>query len=133
MKLNRQNRFFQRNFFHPQVSFFVVTGICVIFLTFLTNDNALEIAISGIASVFIGIGVNNFSSLAIRINDNQIFKNKLGHSIEMLRMVKSQIAIISAEVKQGKYHNVNPKFDELEKFMDLSIKILGDEVPQTQR
>jgi hypothetical protein len=130
MKLNRQNRFFLRNLFHPQVSFYVVIGICVIFLTFLTDDNALEIAISGIASVFIGIGVNNFSSLAIRINDNQIFRSKLGHSIEMLRIVKSQIAIINAEVKQGTYHNINTEFDELEKFIDLSIKILGDEVPQ---
>ena len=29
------------------------------FLTFFTQDNALELAIAGIASIFIGIGVNN--------------------------------------------------------------------------
>jgi len=130
MKLNRQNRFFLHNLFHPQVSFFVVTGICVIFLTFLTENNALEIAISGFASVFIGIGVNNFSSLETRKTDMNNFRGKMGHSVEMLRIVKSQVSLINTEVKQQIYHNINTEFDELEKFIELSIKIIEDEASE---
>jgi len=130
MKLNRQNRFFLHNLFHPRVSFFVVTGICVIFLTFLTENNALEIAISGFASVFIGIGVNNFSSLETRQHDTENFRSKIGHSIEMLRIVRAQISLINTEVKQRIYQNINAEFDELEKFIALSIKVLGDEASE---
>ena len=48
---------------HSRVFIFIIIGTAIIFLTFVTNDNALEIAISGMASMFIGIGVNNFSSI----------------------------------------------------------------------
>jgi hypothetical protein len=127
MKLNKENRFLLHNFFHPQVFFFIVTGICVIFMTFLTNDNAMEIAISGFASVFIGIGVNNFSSVETRKNDIQKFKNKIGHSLEMLQIVKSQIAMVNQDVRKAAYEHIGSELDELEKFMDLSIKVVGEE------
>jgi len=127
MILNKSHRFFLRNLFHPRVFIFILVGIGVIFLTFLTSDNALEIAISGFASVFIGIGVNNFSSLETHKIDVQKFKVNIGYSIDMLLIVKSQIALINNEVKAGKYGSIRTEFDDLEKFIDLSIKIVKDE------
>ena len=45
----------------PKVWIYILLGVFIMFFTFFTNDNALEIAISGVASIFIGIGVNNFT------------------------------------------------------------------------
>ena len=67
---------FWRAFSHPRVFVFMLAGIVIIFLTFFTSSNALEIAISSIASVFIGIGVNNFSSFETHLKDDQKLKQK---------------------------------------------------------
>lgn len=55
MKLRKSIQHFQKIFFHPRVIVFILAGSLIIFLTFFTHNNALEIAISGIASVFIGM------------------------------------------------------------------------------
>jgi biotin-(acetyl-CoA carboxylase) ligase len=124
MKLNKQIRAFLRYFFHPSVFIFIFIGTAVTFLTFLTTNNALEIAISGIASVFIGIGVNNLSSIETHLRDEQKLKSKTQHSIRMLEIVKSQIVRIHNEIKTGNYQNIKAEFEELEQFMKLSIELI---------
>lgn len=62
-----------QSFRHPRVYFFIIAGTCIIFLTFFTNNNAFEIAISAIASVFIGIGINNFTSLETYLKNSEKF------------------------------------------------------------
>lgn len=57
-------------FLHLRVAGFIAMGFGTIFLTFLTEDNALELVISGIASVFIGIGVNNYTVIEDRQKKN---------------------------------------------------------------
>jgi hypothetical protein len=128
MKLNRENRLFLRDLFHPRVFIFLLIGVSVVFLTFLTDNNALEIAISGFASVFTGIAVNNFSSLETHKNDILKFKNSIGHSVELLEIVKSQISLISKDVNAGNYESLRNEFDDLEKFIGLSIKVVKDEI-----
>lgn len=56
-------------FRHPRVWTYIFAGICIIFLTFFTNSNAIEIAISAIASIFIGIGVNHFAAMEMHRED----------------------------------------------------------------
>jgi len=129
MNLNKQIRFFLRYFFHPRVFIFILIGTVVIFLTFLTSNNALEIAISGIASVFIGIGVNNLSALETHIKDEQKLKSKTEHSIKMLEMVRSQITRIHTDVKTGNYQNIKAEFEELEHFLNLSIGFMKKDKP----
>jgi len=124
MKFNKQIRFFLRYFFHPRVFIFILIGTAVIFLTFLTTSNALEIAISGIASVFIGIGVNNLSFWETHMKDEQKLKSKTEHSIRMLEMVKSQIARMHNEVKTGNYQNIKAEFEGLEQLINLSIQLI---------
>ena len=124
MKLNNQARLFLRYFFHPRVFIFILIGTAIIFLTFLTANNAVEIAISGIASVFIGIGVNNLSSLETHLKDKQKMKYKIEHSLKMLEIVESQIARIHNEVKTGNYQNIKAEFAALEQFMNLSIQLI---------
>jgi hypothetical protein len=63
---------------HPNVFIFIVIGTGVIFLTFLTDNNAVEIAISGFASVFVGIGVNNLSSFETSAKDAKKTKGTPG-------------------------------------------------------
>ncbi|WP_199119376.1 hypothetical protein [Pedobacter sp. ASV28] len=62
MRKKEKYKEFWVTFKKPGVLLFILGGIAIIFMTFLTENNALEIVISGLASIFIGIGVNNFSS-----------------------------------------------------------------------
>ena len=54
---------FRKVFFQSRVFVFILTGVGCMFFTFLTHDNSMELGISGIASIFIGIGVNNFTAI----------------------------------------------------------------------
>lgn len=85
MSLNNPIRLFLRYFFHPGVFIFILINTAVIFLTFLAANNALEIALSSIASVFIGIGVNNLSFLDTHMKDEQKMKYKTEHSLKCWR------------------------------------------------
>jgi hypothetical protein len=127
MKLNKQVRLFLKYFFNPRVFIFILIGTAVIFLTFFTDDNALEIAISGIASVFIGIGVNNLSSLETHRKDEEKLKLKIEHSLKMLQIARSGIARIHNQVKCGNYQNIIVEFEELEQLINLSIKVIKEE------
>jgi len=63
------------------------------FLTFLTDNNAMEIAISGIASIFIGIGVNNFTSAEIHEKDKAIEYTRIALAIQSLEQAKQKISL----------------------------------------
>lgn len=87
----QQVKKFWQAFSRPQVFIFILIGSGVIFLTFLTKDNAIEITISGFASVFIGIGVNNFTSDQTRHKDELAIKRKVAHALRMVTLVEEKI------------------------------------------
>ena len=109
-------------FSHPKVFVFILLGATVIFLTFFTDNNALEIAISGFASVFIGIGVNNFSSFETSLKDRERLKSYVNHSKQLLQMTRARISKLLSEVSVGE--NVKEKLDEIENLVSLHISFM---------
>lgn len=77
MVYNKNFKRFLHTLKRPKVIFFMLVGIGITFLTFLTDNNAPEIAISGMASVFTGIAVNNFSIIDTRQTDENKLNLKL--------------------------------------------------------
>lgn len=75
---------------------FIAMGVFTIFLTFFTNDNALELVISGIASVFIGIGVNNYTVVEDREKQERYWAATLRYCIRNL-----DTAVVKAEWMAG--------------------------------
>ena len=109
-------------FSHPKVFVFILLGAGVIFLTFLTENNALEIAISGFASVFIGIGVNNFSSFETSLKDRERLKSYVDHSKQLLQITKPKIAKLQSEVSAR--DNVKEGLIEIENLVSLHISFV---------
>jgi hypothetical protein len=109
-------------FSHPKVFVFILFGAAIIFLTLFTDNNALEIVISGFASVFIGIGVNNFSSFETSLKDRERLKAYVDHSRQLLEMTKSKISRRQSEVSDRK--NDNEGLVEIEKLISLHISFL---------
>lgn len=118
---------FWQAFIHPRVIIFILIGTGVIFLTFLTDDNALEIAIAGIASVFIGIGVNNLSALETHSKDEQKLKSKMGHTLKVMEIAQSRIKIIHQELNKENCLKMKIELAELEQILNLSIGLIKDE------
>jgi hypothetical protein len=102
-------------------------GAGVIFLTFLTEDNALEIAISGIASVFIGIGVNNLSTLETHSKDEQKLKSKMGDTLKMMDIIQTRLKIIYQELNKENCTKMKVELAELEQIISLSIGLIKEE------
>jgi len=120
---------FWTSFSHPKVFVFILFGAAIIFLTLFTDNNALEIAISGFASVFIGIGVNNFSSFEMSLKDRERLKRYVDHSRQMLEMTKSKVSKCQTEVSDRK--NAKEGLVELEKLISLHISFL-DQIDLSQ-
>lgn len=118
---------FWKIFIHPRVIFFILTGTAVIFLTFLTNNNAFEIVISGIASVFIGIGVNNFTSFETHIKDEQKLKSKISHSLKVMEITRSRIKVIHHELNRDNFFKLKEELAELEQMIALSMGLIKEE------
>lgn len=112
---------YRRIFFHPRVLMFLLAGTVIIFLTFLTENNAMEIAISGIASVFIGIGVNNFSSFETRLKDEARFKPEISFCIKVMEMTAAKIGRVNAEMGEGDAHIKN-ELNDLQQFIRLNVQ-----------
>ena len=89
----------------------------------------MEIAISGFASVFIGIGVNNFSSFETSLKDRERLKAYVDHSRQLLEMTKSKIARLQSEVSDRK--NGKEGLIEIEKLISLHISFL-DQIDLSQ-
>ena len=117
---------FRKIFFHPSVFIFILTGTAIIFLTFLTDNNALEIAISAIASVFIGIGVNNLTSFETHSKDEQKLKSKMGHTLKVMEIAQSRIKIIHQELNKENCSKMKVELAELQQILNLSIGLIKD-------
>lgn len=115
------------SFLHPSVLLFILMGTAVIFLTFLTTNNALEIVISGIASVFIGIGVNNFSSLQMHLQDTRKLKSKINHSLKAMEISKSRVKAIHLGLNMENCEKMKEELAELEQIIGLSIDLIKEE------
>lgn len=126
MQANNKIHRFRQIFFHPRVFSFILTGTCIIFLTFLTNNNALEIAISGIASVFIGIGVNNFSSIETSHADLQKQKNKEQHLTSILELIELKSKRIQTDACSSGNDILVQEAKELEKLTAITIQLLNN-------
>jgi len=118
---------FSKVFFQPNVSVFIAIGAGVMFLTFFTHDNALEIAISGIASVFIGIAVNNFTIVDIHKKDEQIIRAKVTNSMKVLEMTEEKIERAQMDLASGNHQQLIHHFAELRQFMILMKELLKEE------
>lgn len=116
---------FLRKLTLPKTGVYILLGVIIMFLTFLTTDNAMEIAISGIASIFIGIGVNNFTEA--ETHDKEV----------AVRLKKISIAIKTLQHTQEKLNNTCLLFEEnistaalktqlkeMENFVELSLEQL---------
>ena len=101
----------------------------MIFLTFLTENNALEIAISGFASVFIGIGVNNFSSFETLLKDRERLKSYVDHSKHLLQITKTKISKLQNEVSDR--DNVKEGLIDIENLVSLHISFV-DQIDLSQ-
>lgn len=127
MKIKNNIRKFRQSFIQPRVIIFIIIGTSIIFLTFLTNDNALEIAISGLASVFIGIGVNNFTSFEIHEKDKQKINTKTGHILKLMEIMKTKMVSMSKDLPDQNRQKIIDGFAELEQCINLSEALLNDE------
>lgn len=129
MNLKNYIRHFRNVFFQSSVFVFILAGTLIIFLTFLTKNNALEIAISGIASVFIGIGVNNFSSLETHLKDEQKFKSKKGHATKLMCIIQLRISKLNNGVIGDDCDEMKKELTELEQLIIISIQLLNENNP----
>jgi len=77
----------------PKTGLYILLGTVIMFLTFLTDNNAMEIAISGIASIFIGIGVNNFTSAETHEKDKALEHTRIALAIQSLEQAKQKISL----------------------------------------
>ena len=112
--LNKYLKNFWRTFTHPRVFIFITIGTAVIFLTFCTENNALEIAISSFASVFIGLGVNNFTSLETHQKDVSQVKSSVRNALLVLEMADNKFE------KLQKILNKNPDTQPAEELKELN-------------
>lgn len=115
---------FRQTFFNPRVFIYIFIGSGIIFFTFLTDNNALEIVISGLASVFIGIGVNNYSILDTREKDNLKIKSKIGHALKTMSIADSKIMRIQLNYSEGRHDEILDNLTELRQLMNLTEQLL---------
>jgi hypothetical protein len=119
---------FVMNLILPKTGIYILLGVIIMFLTFFTTDNAMEIAISGIASIFIGIGVNNFTQTTDTPD-----KKKAGASpkavttLKILTHTKDKLQNTQLLIDK----NIGPEviknqLKELQDYIDLSIEHLDD-------
>ena len=113
----------------PSVFIFLLLGVIIIFFTFFTTNNAMEIAISAIASIFIGIGVNNFSSFETTIKDEKELKFKTGHIIRIMELTKKRINRVQQEAAAQAHERIHAELIDLEELLHLHIQLLKHNSP----
>ncbi|CAN5576098.1 hypothetical protein BH11BAC3_BH11BAC3_22490 [soil metagenome] len=113
-------------FFKPRVVGFILLGVSFMLLTFLTEDNAMEIAISGVASIFIGIGVNNFTSFETRLKDEKRIHDKIKNSLLILELTSSKINKLCNMVAGENANYLYQEVCEIKKYVDLSAKLVKE-------
>ncbi len=111
-------------FSQPRVYIYILTGTIIILLTFFTQNNALEIAISGVASVFIGIGVNNFSAIETHERDQRKLNAALYHTAGLIKGIDLKLARMRAEFNHEELLKFGHEFEELEFLVELAMRHL---------
>jgi hypothetical protein len=106
----------------------MLSGIAIIFLTFLTSNNAIEIAISDIASVFIGIGVNNYSMMENHLKEERQVKKKAGQSAHILRVTQTMIRELNTDAESfSKNENLKLEIEKINRFIRLGIQLVEED------
>src|SRR4026208_957568 len=123
MKIKKHLISFWRTLLHARVAIFIFIGAGIIFLTFFTSNNALEIAISGVASVFIGIGVNNFSMLEAHGKDRRKLKAKMFHFIKTLEFIQARISKLEPEAGTKPTEKLKQELSALQQLIALTIHL----------
>jgi hypothetical protein len=118
-------RHFRKIFFKPQVFIFILTGVGFMFLTFFTNDNPLELGIAGIASIFIGIGVNNFTAIETEQKDERKLNHKTQQAIEALQHIQVKIRKIKG-MSATSPQLINAEMEEMCDYIRLCIQFLDE-------
>ena len=116
-------RQFRKVFFKPRVFVFILTGIGFLFLTFLTDNNALELGIAGIGSIFIGIGVNNFTAIETQQADKTKLNRKTQYAIKTLLHVQAKLEKLKT-LALGNPQMIRAEIEEMCDYIELSIQYL---------
>lgn len=117
---------FRKILFTPRVFVFIFIGISVMLLTFFTQNNALELGIAGIASVFIGIGVNNFTVIETELKDERRLQRKMQNTIKTLMQIQEKICKIKNFSKNDpEFYLIELK--EMSDYIELCIIYLKEE------
>jgi hypothetical protein len=125
MSYSRGFRHFKKIFFQPRVFIFILAGIGIMFLTFFTNDNPLELGIAGIASIFIGIGVNNFTAIETEQKDERKLNRKTKLAIETLQHIQVKTKKIKA-LTTANPELINAELEEMYDYIQLCIQYLEE-------
>lgn len=113
-------------FILPRVFVYLLIGIAVIFLTFFTDNNAAEIAISAIGSIFIGIAVNNFTAVETSQNDIKKFASKAEYSKEMKGIINDKIGKLYNNVGKINNYQLKEELEELHKLINFSSNVFAE-------
>ena len=106
----------------PRTGIYILLGILIMFFTFFTDNNALEIAISGIASIFIGIGVNNFTQIETHEKDLISGLKKIAIAIKILQYTKDKLSNTALLFEENiSTASAKNQLRELESFIELSL------------
>jgi len=126
MKFSTFITHFRKVFLHPRVFIFILTGTLIILLTFVTSNNALEIAISGVASVFIGIGVNNYSSFETHLKDEEKIKSRMSYGLKLMAVIQSRITQLNLDVTDQVCDKTKKDLIELEQLINISNQLMNE-------
>lgn len=110
----------------PKVFGAILFGMGVMTLTFFTDNNALEIAISGIASIFIGIGVNNFSIYQTHAADEKTVYEKIDRSLIIMEIIKTKIKNLNSIPQIENNTKLQNEVTEINQLIILGIKLMKD-------
>ncbi len=124
--IKRKIKLFFEHFFKSNVVVYFLIGIAIIFLTFLTDNNSIEIAISAIASVFIGISVNNLSAHEASHKITLNVQKKINQSVKMLSVIQEKLNRLHEDIETSSKENISKDFEELKAFMKISVEILQE-------
>ena len=94
-------------------------------LTFLTRQNALEFGISGIASIFIGIGVNNFTAIEMEQQDER------SQHLKSQREIKTLVHLQEKIKKIEKLHGdddriIRVELEEMKDYIELCLQFMEE-------
>ncbi|HEX7903937.1 MAG TPA: hypothetical protein VF487_08670 [Chitinophagaceae bacterium] len=79
------------------------------------------------ASIFMGIGINNFSALETRRKDEMIIKQKVQNALELLNFVDFKIRQVQQGAAKGNHVQTKENFEELISMIALLRNLLLDE------